>query len=245
MTTPAGTTDSSATDPENPMVEAEDGLVIRAVLFDFGGVFTPSPFDAIVTACEALGLDPAVGTAIVFGSYEQDTDHPWHRVERGEIDLITYRDSVREQSQAHGVDLDPMQVLVGMGLAGEGDAIRADVVAVVRQVRASGRVTALVTNNARELAGLWRPLLPLDELFDLVVDSSMVGMRKPDPRIYHHTLDALGGIPPHAAAFLDDAPGNVAAARDLGLHAIQVDTDHTPALDELRGLLALGTPDRG
>lgn len=225
--------------PVTPTGGSDPDPVIRAVLFDFGGVFTPSPFDAIVAACEALDLDPAVGTAIVFGSYEQDTDHPWHRVERGEIDLLTYRDSVREQSQAHGVDLDPMQVLVGMGLSGEGDAIRGDVVAVVRQVRASGRVTALVTNNARELAGLWRPLLPLDELFDLVVDSSAVGMRKPDPRIYHHALEGLGGIQPHEAAFLDDAPGNVAAARDLGLHAIQVGTDHAPALEELLALLAL------
>ena len=81
------------------------------------------------------------------------------------------------------------------------------------------------------------PLVPVDELFDVVVDSSAVGMRKPNPAIFHHALELLGGVPPSEAVFLDDSPGNVAGARRAGLHAIHVD-ELDDALAELDALLS-------
>jgi epoxide hydrolase-like predicted phosphatase len=93
--------------------------------------------------------------------------------------------------------------------------------------------------DAAEFRDLWRPLLPLDELFDVVIDSSEVGVRKPDPRIYHLTLEHLGGLAPERALFLDDFVGNVEAARALGMHGIVVGPDHEPAMAELRALLDL------
>ena len=72
----------------------------------------------------------------------------------------------------------------------------------MRRLRAAGVRTALVTNNAAEFAATWRPLLPLGELFDAVVDSSEVGLRKPDPRIFRHALARLGGVAPERAVFL-------------------------------------------
>jgi putative hydrolase of the HAD superfamily len=214
--------------------------VIEAVLLDFGGVFTLSPFVAAREASEELGMDTAEAMELVFGPYAEDTDHPWHRVERGELTLGEYRDAVRAGARSAGFELDPMEVLARIGRSGGGGVIREDVVEATRRARAAGKATALVTNNALELRDLWRPLLPLDELFDVVVDSSEEGVRKPSARIYELTLERLGGVAAAAAVFLDDAEGNVVAARALGMHAILVEPDHRPALAELDALLGGG-----
>jgi len=113
------------------------------------------------------------------------------------------------------------------------------VVERVRRLRADGYRTGLVTNNVKEASGQWRSLVPVDELFEVVVDSSEVGMRKPNPAIYLRALELLGGVAPDEAVMLDDAEGNVAGARRAGLHAILVDADDpTGALAELDALLA-------
>jgi putative hydrolase of the HAD superfamily len=106
----------------------------------------------------------------------------------------------------------------------------------VRRLREEGYRLALITNNVREGSATWRALVPVDELFDVVVDSSEVGMRKPNPAIFHHALERLG-VAPHAAVFLDDTPGNVEGARRAGLAAILVE-DPDAALAELDALLA-------
>jgi epoxide hydrolase-like predicted phosphatase len=116
-------------------------------------------------------------------------------------------------------------------------AVHEEVVDRVRSLRAEGYRTALVTNNIRELSSGWRALLPADELFDVVVDSSDVGVRKPNPAIFTIALERLGGIAPDRAVFLDDAPGNVAGARAAGLHAIEV-VDAADALRQLDAVLA-------
>lgn len=211
--------------------------MIQAVLFDFGGVFTGSPFEAMRQAATELDMPGDELVELVFGPYERDTDHAWHRVERGELDLADYRTVVRAELQARGLDVDPFEVLQRMASSGsEGRAIRDDVVEAVREVRAGGRRTALVTNNARELRDLWRPLLPLDELFDAVIDSSEVGVRKPDRRIFELALARVASVPA-TSAFLDDHAGNIRAAEALGLRGILVEPDHRPALVALRELL--------
>lgn len=210
--------------------------LLDAVLFDFGGVFTPSPFHVVADAARSLGLPPQVVLATVFGGYDEDTDHPWHRLERGEVTAEDAMAAIVALAADSGHDLDPIALLTH-GMA-SGPVLREDVVEVVREVRALGITTAIVTNNIKEFSTAWRGLLPVDELFDLVVDSCEEGVRKPDPRIYALTLERLGGVAPERAVFLDDAQGNVAAARALGLHAIHVGADHRPAMGELRALLA-------
>jgi epoxide hydrolase-like predicted phosphatase len=212
-----------------------DGVVIDAVLFDFGGVFTTSPFEALRAVADEIGADFDEAMGVVFGSYDTDSDHVWHQVERGELALEVAHQAVIDEATGKGYDLDLYQVLQRMG----GGGVRDDVVEHVRAVRVSGRQTAIVTHNAAEFRDLWRPLLPLDELFDVVIDSSEVGVRKPDPRIYHLTLEHLGGLAPERALFLDDFVGNVEAARALGMHGIVVGPDHEPAMAELRALLDL------
>ena len=103
-------------------------------------------------------------------------------------------------------------------------------------LRSHGLRTALVTNNVREFGDGWRSLVPVDELFDVVIDSSHAGVRKPDPRIFRLALDALD-VTPEQSLFLDDFPGNIAAAGALGMRGILVGTDRLAAIAELDTLL--------
>jgi len=114
---------------------------------------------------------------------------------------------------------------------------REDLIALVRRIRSDGVRTALVTNNVREFGDGWRRLVPVDELFDVVVDSSAEGCRKPDPAIFELALTRVGGAAAGRAIFLDDFHGNVEAARALGIESILVDDDHRPALRSLERLL--------
>jgi putative hydrolase of the HAD superfamily len=210
-------------------------LTIEAVVFDFGGVFTASPFTGIHAWHVEKGLDPAAGVRIVFGPYDQDTDHPWHRLERGEIALLAAAEQIKAVAAEEGLDIELAEMFGSMG----GSSIRADMVDKAIQLRTAGYRTALITNNIKEFSDGWRAMIPVDDMFEVIVDSSAVGMRKPDPRIYQMALDELG-VAPDRSVFLDDAPGNIAAAKALGMAAILVEDDHTGALAELDRLLGEG-----
>ena len=193
-------------------------MAVDAVIFDFGGVFVDSPFTAVQAAAADMGVAADVMVDTVFGPYDQDTDHAWHRLERGEISLEVARAEIIDASLAAGLpELDPIALLMALG----GGGVRTDMVEFCRSLRAEGVATGLLTNNASEFAAFWRPLLPLDELFDDVVDSSQVGMRKPDARIYQLSLERLGAAA-ERTAFVDDAPGNVEGARRCGLQAVLI-----------------------
>jgi epoxide hydrolase-like predicted phosphatase len=207
---------------------------IDAVLLDFGGVFTDSPFEAVRAMGADMGAPIDEVIDIVFGSYDDDTDHVWHRCERGELDLASCRRAITESGRERGLDIDLFEMLKYMASDG---GPRTSVIDRTRQLRLDGYRTALVTNNIVEFREFWRPMLPLDELFDVVVDSSEVGVRKPDPRIFALALDQLGGIDATRSVFLDDYPGNVEAARRVGMYGIVVETDPTGALVELDRLL--------
>jgi epoxide hydrolase-like predicted phosphatase len=209
---------------------------LEAVLFDFGGVFTESPFGAAESLGAELGAPPGRLLELVFGPYHADTDHPWHRLERGEIGFLAAREEILALGRAAGIEADPLRVFQKMGMAGGG--VREAMVERARRLRAAGVRTALVTNNAREFRERWRALLPADELFEHVVDSSEVGVRKPDPAIFRIALARLGGPAPERTLFLDDFEGNLAAARGLGLRALRVAEDPASALAALDALLA-------
>jgi FMN phosphatase YigB (HAD superfamily) len=147
----------------------------------------------------AAGHDGDEVLEMMLGPYAEDTDHPWHRVERGEIPLSEY----------------------GGWLVAE----------------AKSRNITLPGNIAREAGDHWRAIVPVDELFDLVIDSSHVGMRKPNPAIYTYAAEQLG-VAPERCVFLDDAAGNIAGAEAVGMRAIFVDLDIAPALAELDDVLA-------
>jgi putative hydrolase of the HAD superfamily len=208
---------------------------VDAVLFDFGGVFTLSPFDTVAAAGRELGLEEAVAFDLCFGPYDQDGDHPWHRLERGELSLLDARDALAELARGRGFDVDPLSLLIGQRPE---DHQRDEVVARARRVRATGVATACVTNNVAEFGEAWRSMIPVDELFDTIVDSCRAGVRKPDARMFELALAELS-VPAERTAFLDDHPSNVAAATRLGIRSILVGPDRLAAFDELDGLVGL------
>jgi putative hydrolase of the HAD superfamily len=212
--------------------------MVEAVLFDFGGVFTQSPFEAIRLAGDELGADPELILDVLFGPYDQDTDHPWHRLERGEIAFDDAKRAVDALARSRGLTIDPFDAFARM--ATTDDMVDA-MVARTRKLRADGIRTAMITNNVREFGESWRTLIPVDELFDVVVDSSHAGVRKPDPAIFRLATDALG-VSPHACVFLDDFPGNIIAAQTIGIDGILVGTDRHAAIAELDARLARGSP---
>jgi epoxide hydrolase-like predicted phosphatase len=211
-------------------------VIVEAVVFDFGGVFTPSPFDAMVTLGDRLGIEPSAAMAHVFGPYDRDTDHPWHQAERGELDIQATRDAILEAARVEGLDIDLFDVF-GM-IAGTGGDVRPAMVERTRQLRVEGYRTALITNNVAEFREHWRPMLPLDELFDVVIDSSEVGMRKPDPRIFELALTQMGGIDASRSVFLDDYPGNITAAEALGMRGVLVEAAFEDAIRRLDAILS-------
>lgn len=212
---------------------------IEAVFFDFGGVFTDSPFHAVTAYGEELGLRAEQVTGVVFGSYENDGDHPWHQLERGEITLEKTRELVLEIGREHDLEIDIYDLFMRMAGNNAGADARQPLVERVRGLRGDGYTTGIITNNVAEFGDGWRGLLPVDELFDFVIDSSSVGVRKPDPRIFQLALERVPSVPPERAVFLDDYPANVEAARALGMQAILVDTDLVRVIEELDALLAV------
>lgn len=210
-------------------------VAIDAVLFDLHGVITSSPWGALARVGAASGRSEEEILAVVIGDYGEDGDHPWHRLERGELSLAAYGREVSDLAAAAGFELD-FAALRGFS---EAITVHQPVIDRIRQLRADGLRTALVTNNVREMADGWRTLIPAEELFDAVVDSSSVGVRKPDPAIFALALERLEVTDPARAVFLDDVATNVDGARRAGLAGIVVN-DVERALAELDALLAGG-----
>lgn len=215
--------------------------VIKAVLFDFGGVFTDSPFSAVHAFGDELGLKPEEVTGIIFGSYEIDGDHPWHQLERGEITLEDAREQILLLGQQHGMDVDIYQLFAKMAENNAGAAARGPLIEQVGRLRNEGYQLGIITNNVKEFGDGWRSLLPVpvEELFHFVIDSSAVGVRKPDNRIYELALQELENISTSQVLFLDDYLANIEAAQSLGLQTIHVGDDPLETVRRLDQLLGL------
>jgi putative hydrolase of the HAD superfamily len=212
---------------------------IQAVFFDFGGVFINSPFAAAAQAARDRGIPEEELLELIFGPYDLDGDHPWHRLERGEVSFADASAAIAELARAsghHGVD--PMEVL--MALATD-RGVRDFMVDLVRDLRAQGIATSIITNNLAEFGEAWRAMIPVDELFDDIVDSCEVGMRKPDPAIYRLACERLG-VTPEASLFIDDHQGNVAGARSVGMGAVWCGLSVDSTRAAARELLALIDP---
>jgi len=204
-----------------------------AVIFDFSGVMVSSAFSVIGEYASGHGMSEDEFIENLLGPYAEDTDHAWHRAERGEIGILDWVTDTMARAESDGLGLDLSFMVKMLGELEVHDVM----VEAARQLRADGYRTSLLTNNIAEGRDSWRPLLPLDELFDDVIDSSEVGLRKPNPAVYTLALQRLGGIEPARAVFLDDHPGNCAGARLAGLSTILVE-DPAIAVDELHALLA-------
>ena len=203
-------------------------MSIRAVVFDLGGVVVGSPLHAIAAYERELGLERhAVNRVVV------STGHPgaWSRLERGELGLEEFDPAFEADCTAAGFTIDAREMMRRIALATEPRPVMLE---AIRRLRAAGLRVAALTNNwiaEEEGTGVLAPY------FDVFVESAVVGMRKPDPRIFQHACDLLG-VPPAATAFLDDIGLNLKAARELGMTTIKVD-DPDAALDELGTLVGV------
>jgi len=208
--------------------------VIKALISDFGGVLT-TPLSAGFLAYEeeAPFTLAELGQALQSAA-ERYGEHPLHSLERGEITEVEFARRVAEQLE-DGFDLARLRELYFERIDPNTPMIE-----FIGEQRRRGLRTALLTNNVREWEPLWRAKLPeLDEIFELVVDSAWVGMRKPEPEIYHLTIERLDKtLDPAQCLFVDDNELNVEAARELGLSAVQF-VSNEQAIAEIRDALGL------
>ena len=208
--------------------------VATAVVFDLGGVITESPMTAF-TAYEAEAGLPE-GLIVRLNSTDPDAN-AWARYERNELDAAGFADAFEAEALAAGHRLDADRVLAA--LAGE---VRPAMVAAVRRLRTAGLPLALLSNNVAPMERTGR-LGELLGLFDVVVESSVEGVRKPEPAIYPLALQRLSeavgrGVAPSDCAYLDDLGINLKPARAMGMHTVKV-VDPTAALAELSRLVGI------
>ncbi len=210
---------------------------LRAVIFDLGGVVLDSPLHVIADYERATGIPAGFINRHVTASAP---DGAWHRLERGELVMgeAFFAAFDRELEDAG----QPIESRDLMAQIGERSQPRPQMLAALASLRGAGYKLAALTNNWNRV-----PKAPADSdsykserlrvLFDQFVESSVVGLRKPDPEIYRLTCRLLA-IEPREAAFLDDIGSNLKAARALGMTTIKVD-DPVQALAELGEILGL------
>ncbi|HZB70550.1 MAG TPA: HAD-IA family hydrolase [Acidimicrobiales bacterium] len=200
---------------------------VRAVLWDFGGVILSSPFEAFARYERERGLPE--GFLRQLNATNPDTN-AWAKLERSEVDLAGFAELYEAEADAAGHRVEAGAVLAL--LSGE---LRPAMVQALRRIREEGLAQACLTNNVAGTEAVRPELAEVMALFDTVLESSKLGVRKPDPRFYDLALEAVG-VAPSEAVFLDDLGVNLKPARALGIRTIKV-VDPTEALAELQGVL--------
>lgn len=207
------------------------------VIFDFGGVITSSPFEAFNRMERERGLPHDLVRRI---NATNPDDNAWARFERAEIDAAGFDSAFAEEARALGHELRGEDVLAL--LAGD---IRPGMVHALDWLKRERYRIGCITNNvpAGEGAGMARTIekaaavAAVLERFDHVIESSKVGIRKPDPRIYTMMCQTLG-VAPERCVYLDDLGINCKPAAGLGMIAIKV-TGERQALDALCAALEI------
>jgi len=219
-------------------------MAIRCVICDFGGVLTTPLVGSFMAFQDQTGIPTeALGSAMA-RIYERDGAHPLYELEKGHITEQDFLGQLRGElavELGHVPELHDFKEIYFKALNPNDEMI-----AEMRAARDAGFRMAMLTNNVREWEPLWRAMLPVDEIFELVVDSAFVGMRKPEPEIYRLTLDRirehdpaeLGDLEYSDCLFIDDFEVNCAAARELGINAVRFESNDQ-AIRDIRA--ALGT----
>jgi putative hydrolase of the HAD superfamily len=190
---------------------------ITAIVSDFGGVLTSPLIDSFRAFQEQSGVSlEALGTAVATIA-DRKGSHPLFDLETGRLTedgfMAALSDELTEQ-------LERDVSLHGFGERYfENLSPNTELIEFMRTLRGRGYRMAICTNNVREWEPLWRSMLPVEEIFEVVVDSGFVGVRKPDRRIYEITLERVGATAPETL-FLDDLEVNCEAARALGMTAV-------------------------
>jgi putative hydrolase of the HAD superfamily len=208
---------------------------IEAVVSDFGGVLTTPLMNSFLALQDVHGVAAEdFGKAMHAAAEAGDGENPLFKLERGDVTEAQFLDILRDGFEAtagHRPELHRFREIFFEALDPNEPMID-----LMRECKAGGRRMAMLTNNVREWEPLWRTMLPVDEIFETVIDSGFVGYRKPEPQIYEITLERLG-LPASACLFVDDLEVNCEAARELGFTAVQY-READQAIAEVRAALA-------
>jgi putative hydrolase of the HAD superfamily len=190
---------------------------VEAVISDFGGVLTSPLMDSFAAFQDSSGISlESLGSAMAAVAGRIGVN-PLFELETGRMSERSFLRAVSDELTA--------QLGRPVELHGFGERYfehlhpNERMIDYMKELKRRGYKLAICTNNVREWEQLWRAKLPVDEIFDEVVDSAFVGARKPEPRIYEITLERLD-VPGGAALFVDDVELNCSAARELGLSAV-------------------------
>jgi epoxide hydrolase-like predicted phosphatase len=210
------------------------GMRIEGIVSDFGGVLTSALRDSFVGVLDASGVSfEELGMAMA-ALTEREGSNPLFELETGRLSEARFMGSLSDELSARRGSR------VELGGFGERYFRHLEpnqrMIEYMRELRDRGYKLAICTNNVREWEARWRAMLPVDEIFDVVVDSAYVGTRKPEPRIYEVTLERLG-TSPEATLFIDDVEINCQGARDLGLTAVHFRANDQ-AIEEIEAALA-------
>ena len=191
---------------------------VEAIISDFGGVLTSPLLESFAGLMQSSGISlEAVGKAMA-AIAEREGSNPLFELETGRVTEAAFFAALEDELSAGGggaVTLDGFGERYFQQLEPNERMID-----YMRELRGRGYRMAICTNNIREWETHWRAMLPVDEIFDAVVDSAFVGSRKPEPRIYEITLERLGASP-GATVFIDDVEVNCDGARQLGITAVR------------------------
>jgi putative hydrolase of the HAD superfamily len=206
---------------------------VEAIISDFGGVLTSPLIDSFVAYQDSSGVSlEELGKAMA-AIGQRSGVNPLFELETGRLSEAEFLGAIGEQLSE--------QLARPIEMDGFGERYFATLkpnqplIDFMRELRGRGYRLAICTNNVREWADRWRALLPVDEIFETVVDSAFVGARKPERRIYEITLERLG-VPAPAALLVDDVEANCDGARQLGMGAVHFRTTEQ-AIEEIEAAL--------
>lgn len=212
---------------------------IRAIVSDFGGVLTTPLLAAFAAFQDDSGISPEnLGKAMREG-LEEGEELPLFRLERGEISEDEFIERLEDGLEAildHRPHLHHFRQKFWGALHPNEPMIE-----LMRELKGSGLKMAMLTNNVREWEPLWRSMLPVDEIFEEIVDSAFVGCRKPEARIYALTLERIGA-PAEACLFIDDLQVNCEGAEAAGMNAVHFRSNEQ-AIPEIRAALGQAVSD--
>src|SRR3954452_13439247 len=207
---------------------------VRAIVSDFGGVLTTPLLGSFERVQDEIKIPAeSLGKALRAASKERG-DNPLFELERGgmsETDFLDLLSAHLEPLLGHRPHLHRFREVYF-------DALDSNepMIALMRELKASGLKMAMLTNNVREWEPLGRSMLPVDEIFEQIVDSAFVGCRKPEPRIYELTLERIG-MPAEGCLFLDDLQVNCEGAEKAGMKVVHF-RDNAQATAEIRAAVA-------
>jgi putative hydrolase of the HAD superfamily len=207
---------------------------VEAVISDFGGVLTTPLIQSFMAFQDETGISTEDLGKAMQAAAEADGENPLFKLERGEITEAAFLEQLSEGLEpllGHRPQMHRFKEIYFEALQPNRQMIE-----LMRGLKAEGYRMAMLTNNVREWEPLWRSMLPVDEIFETVVDSGFVGCRKPEGRIYRMTLERID-LPAEACLFVDDVLVNCEGARKAGIRAVHFQ-DNEQAIGEIRAALA-------